>query len=430
MGQFISLLRSNRNYRLTWLGQTVSEIGDHFNSIAVLSLALHLTGTGAAVGAVMIARVLPAVLAGPVAGVALDRMDRRRIMLLSDLLRAAVALAHVALLYYRAPWLMYVLSGLLMFASPFFTSGRSAILPRITSPAELHTANALTQTTSWLTLAIGTLLGGISTARLGYQWAFVINAASFLVSAAAVAFLRSPEGHFKPAAGFAHLKRTHWQDFRDGLAYMRRTPLILGIGLLQVGWSSGMGAAQILFTLFGEIVFQRGSAGTGLIWSAAGVGLVIGGVAGHRLGHRVDFAGYKRAVALSFLVMGLSYSAFSLMPNIWAAMVFIAISRVAMGVNSVMNRTMLLTHVPDALRGRVYTTVDAVLHASMMLSMGAAGVAAHTLNPRQIGLWAGLLTAATAVFWALADFAGKLPEPRREDVREEEHEVEEPFTPA
>ncbi len=94
MSGFIDILRHNRNYRNCWLGQTVSEIGDHFNSIAVLSLALHLTGSGFTVGAVMIARVLPAILAGPVAGVVLDRLDRRKVMLASDLFRAAIALAH------------------------------------------------------------------------------------------------------------------------------------------------------------------------------------------------------------------------------------------------------------------------------------------------------------------------------------------------
>ncbi len=175
-----------------------ARIGDHFNSIAVLSLALHLTGSGAALGLVMIARVLPAVLAGPVAGVVLDRMDRRKVMLLSDMLRAVVALAHVLLLTWRLPWLLYLLSGLLTFASPFFTSGRSAILPRIAKPEELHTANALTQTTSWLTLAIGTILGGLSTAQFGYRGAFVFNALSFVVSALAIWMLRSPEGHFRP----------------------------------------------------------------------------------------------------------------------------------------------------------------------------------------------------------------------------------------
>jgi len=423
---FWRLLCRNRNYRALWLGQTVSEIGDHFNSIAVLSLALHLTGSGLALGAVMIARVLPAVLAGPVAGVALDRLDRRKVMLSSDLVRAVIALAHILLLTWRLPWLLCLLSGMLTFASPFFTSGRASILPRIAAPDELHTANALTQTTSWFTLAIGTMLGGLSTAQFGYRGAFVFNALSFLVSAAAILMLRSPEGHFRPEPlPGGSVRESHYQLFRGGLAYMLRNPLILGIGLLQIGWSSGGGAAQVLFTLFGEVVFRRGSTGTGLIWSAAGVGLVLGGLLSHRIGERLSFAQYKHAVTFSFLVMGLSYTAFSLMPAIWGAMIFIALSRVAMGTNSVLNRTILLTHVPDALRGRVLTSVDVMLHASMMLSMGAAGIASTHYSPRQIGVAAGLLTASTALFWAWANAAGKLKEPEKiEPLRElERHAV-------
>ena len=414
MGSFWQLLRSNRNYRALWLGQTVSEIGDHFNSIAVLSLALHLTGSGFALGAVMIARVLPAVLAGPVAGVVLDRFDRKRIMLASDLVRAVVALAHVLLLSWRSPGLLYLLSGMLTFASPFFSSGRAAILPRVAKPEELHTANALTQTTSWLTLAIGTMLGGISTAQFGYRGAFVFNALSFAASALAIWVLRSPLGHFRPeraSGGAPH--ESHWKLFTEGLSYMARQPLILGIGLLQVGWSSGMGAAQVLFTLFGEVVFRRGSQGTGLIWSAAGVGLVIGGLFSHRIGERLSFRQYKHAVSLSFLVMGLAYAAFSVMPNIWWAMLWIGVSRIAMGTNSVLNRSVLLTHVPDALRGRVFTSVEVLLHASMMFSMGAAGIASLHYSARQIGVAAGLISASTALFWGWANAAGKLVEPER-----------------
>jgi MFS family permease len=364
-----------------------------------------------------------------VAGVVLDRMDRRKVMLLSDTVRAVVALAHVLLLTWRLPWLLYTLSGMLTFASPFFTSGRSAILPRIAKPEELHTANALTQTTSWLTLAIGTMLGGLSTAQFGYRGAFIFNALSFVVSALAIWVLRSPEGHFRPEAPAGEaVRESSWQLFRDGLAYMGRHPLLLGIGLLQIGWSSGGGAAQVLFTLFGEVVFKRGSTGTGLIWSAAGVGLVIGGVFAHRIGEHLSFAQYKHAVTLSFLGMGLSYVGFSLMPTIWGAMFFIGLSRIAMGTNSVLNRTILLTCVPDGLRGRVFTSVDALLHASMMLSMGLAGIASMTYTPRQIGVVAGLLTASTAVFWAWANAAGKLAEPERSGVPEEDERH--PVTPA
>jgi hypothetical protein len=169
----------------------------------------------------------------------------------------------------------------------------------------------------------------------------------------------------------------------------------------------------VLFTLFGEVVFHRGSTGTGLIWSAAGVGLVLGGLLSHGIGERLNFSQYKHAVTLSFLVMGLSYMTFSLMPTIWGAMIFIALSRVAMGTNSVLNRTILLTHVPDALRGRVFTSVDVLLNSSMMLSMGAAGMASVHYSPRQIGVAAGLLTASTALFWAWANAAGKLTEPAK-----------------
>jgi len=427
---FIDILRHNRNYRNCWLGQTVSEIGDHFNSIAVLSLALHLTGSGFTVGAVMIARVLPAILAGPVAGVVLDRLDRRKVMLASDIFRGLIALAHILLLTYRETWLLYTLSGLLMFASPFFNSGRSAILPKLASKEELHTANALTQTTSWLTLSIGTMFGGISTGILGYEWAFFANALSFALSAIAIGSLKSSDGHFRPARGPQAAHRiSHYQDFRDGLRYMTSRPLILGIGLLGVGWATGGGAAQVLFTLFGEVVFHRGPAGVGLIWSFAGVGLVLGGILGHRLGPKLSFTAYKHLVTVAFFLHGLCYFVFSLMPNIWGAILFITLSRVCMGLNSVLNRTMLLTHVADGLRGRVFTTVETMANAVMMLSMGAAGVASTHYSAREIGAVAGALSASAALFWAWANAAGRLTEPESDSL-DPEREFNKPLTPA
>src|SRR5262249_9582239 len=160
MNDFVSLLRENRNYRYTWIGQVVSEIGDHFNNIAVLSLAVGNTKSGLVVSGVMLGRAIPGMLIGPAAGVVLDRFDRKRVMIASDLVRAVVALVFILTIHRSDTWLLYVLSGLLMLASPFFTSGRSAILPSITTSGELHTANSLTQTTQWTCITLGTLLGG------------------------------------------------------------------------------------------------------------------------------------------------------------------------------------------------------------------------------------------------------------------------------
>src|SRR5205807_1755469 len=95
MASFLHVLKTNRNYRYTWMGQVVSEIGDHFNNIAVFSLVLANTHSGLAVSGVMLSRAVPAVLAGPIAGVLLDRLDRKKVMIASDVIRAVVALGFI-----------------------------------------------------------------------------------------------------------------------------------------------------------------------------------------------------------------------------------------------------------------------------------------------------------------------------------------------
>ncbi|HWR53141.1 MAG TPA: MFS transporter, partial [Bryobacteraceae bacterium] len=356
---FVSLLRDNRNYRYAWMGQVVSEVGDHFNTIAVFSLAMAATKSGLVVTGIMLARGLPAVLAGPVAGVLLDRMDRKRIMILSDLVRAVVAALFILTVRYPEPWLMFLLSGMLMFASPFFTSGRASILPSIATEKELHTANSVTQITQWTTLTIGTLLGGASVMRFGYDWAFVLNTASFLFSAFSISRLRAPAGSFRPRS--RALTETAvvrpWHEYAEGLRYMRATPLILGIGVINIGWATGGGAAQILFTLFGEVVFNRGAAGIGEIWGCAGIGLLAGGIFGHWYGKRASFAGYKRTIAIAYVVHGGAYVVFSQMHNYGLALLFIALSRAAVAVSSVLNMSQLLRTVRDDYRGRVFSTL-------------------------------------------------------------------------
>jgi predicted MFS family arabinose efflux permease len=423
-GGFLTLLRANRNYRLTWSGQLVSEVGDHFNNIAVFSLALANTGSGMAVAGILLARGAAVMLAGPVAGVLLDRLDRRRIMIMSDVVRAVLALAFILAIPAGRTWLLFLLSGALMFASPFFTSGRAAILPSITNSTELHTANSLTQLTQWTAVAVGSFLGGSSVASFGYVLAFVFNALSFVVSAACISGLLVAEG-FRPQSRALSEDRVlrPWQEYVAGLRYMRQTPLILGIGLIAVGWSTGGGAAQVLFSLFGENVFRRGPAGIGIIWGFAGIGLVAGSIVAHRIGRDLRFKAYKRTISIVFLIHGGSYVLFSLAPTFGWALLFIAISRAAVGVSSVLNIAQLLRHTANEYRGRVFSTIESGTWMTMMLSMALAGAASESISPRIIGAVAGCLSASTAVFWAWANWRGKLPEPALAGVEPEEVEV-------
>jgi MFS family permease len=425
MASFVELLRGNRNYRYTWIGQVVSEIGDHFNNIAVFSLALANTRSGLVVSGVMLSRAIPAVLAGPIAGVVLDRLNRKQVMIASDIVRAVLALGFILTIDRHDTWLLYFFSALLMFASPFFTSGRSAILPSIATKDELHTANSLTQTTGWMTLTIGTFLGGASVAQFGYQWAFVGNALSFVFSAICISRLFLLGDGFRPKR--ESLTETDvvrpWHEYTEGLRYMRAHPLILGIALIGVGWATGGGAAQILFSVFGEIVFNRGPAGIGIVWGCAGIGLLIGGLVGHRLGERLSFDGYKRAVVVCYAIHGGAYVLFSQMRNFHAALVFIALSRAAVGVSSVLNYSQLLRHVANEFRGRVFATMESMVWSTMMVSMMLAGIASQHYDPRAIGAIAGVLSSTTAIFWGWANWTGRLPEPAREGVDPEDVEV-------
>ena len=425
MSGFRHLLRRNANYRYTWIGQVVSEIGDHFNNIAVFSLVLGATRSGLVVSGVMLSRAIPAMLAGPLAGVVLDRLDRKRVMIASDLIRAAVAACFIFTVHRSDTWLVYLLSGLLMVSSPFFTSGRASILPAITTREELHTANSLTQTTQWTTLTLGTFLGGVSVAQFGYQWAFAGNALSFLISALCISRL------FLPGRGFRAERRAlteaevvrPWHEYVEGLRYLRAHPLIFGISLIGVGWATGGGAAQILFSVFGELVFNRGPQGLGMIWSAAGVGLLCGGAVAYRLGRRLGFEAYKRTIVVCYVVHGGSYIVFSQMRSFGWALLFIALSRAAVGVSSILNMSQLLRHVSDSFRGRVFSTNESMQWSVMMISMTLAGLASQTWNPRTIGTIAGALSSTTAIFWAWAHVTGRLPEPPREGVEPEEIEV-------
>jgi len=422
MSAFIGLLKNNRNYRWSWTGQVVSEIGDHFNNIAVFSLAIAATQSGLAVTGVMLARAVPAVMAAPVAGVMLDRFDRRKIMIASDLVRAVLALLFIFTVDRGHTWLLYLLSGLLMFASPFFTSGRASILPKIASKEELHTANSLTQTTQWTTTAVGTFLGGMSVTHFGYKLAFVLNAISFLFSAWSIWQLRATSGEFKADRKEAKKVRP-WMEYKEGLRYMRSTPLIMGIALISVGWATGGGAAQILFTIFGEVVFKRGPSGIGMIWGCAGLGLVVGGIIGHKLGKTLDFNGYKKAIVVCYLLHGSTYVIFSQMESFWLALVFIGLSRAAVAVSSVLNYSQLLRHVSDSYRGRVFSTMESMTWSTMMLSMMAAGVASLSVDPRIIGACAGILSSTTAIFWGWAHWTNRLPEPAIVGVDPDDVEV-------
>jgi len=153
------------------------------------------------------------------------------------------------------------------------------------------------------------------------------------------------------------------------------------------------------------------------------VGLICGGALAHTFGRRLDFVNYKRAIVVCYIVHGGSYVLFSQVRSFYQALVFIGLSRAGVGFSSVMNMAQLLRNVPDKFRGRVFATMETTTWSVMMISMALAGVGSQYYDPRTIGTIAGVLSSTTALYWGIANYLGRLPEPAHEGIEPEAIEV-------
>jgi MFS family permease len=406
--RFRQLLRQNPNVRWLWLGQVVSQLGDWFNVVAVYALLLDLTGSGTAVAVMMVVQQLPIGLVGPAAGVLVDRMDRRRVMIAADLVRAAVL---PGLLLVRRPedvWLTYVLVGVAVVATAFFEPARSAILPAVATRDELLPANALSSATWSAMLAVGAALGGAIVALVGRDIAFLVNAFSFLASAVFIARIRLPR-----AAPLA----THAGDagLLDGLGYIWRNRHVMAALSVKSAWAI-VGGILVLVTVFGERVVPLGgnaAAGIGVLYAARGVGAGLGALL-TRAWLGSDEALLTRALGPAYLGIGLSYLALAAAPDIWIASLAMIAAHAGGSVLWVASTVMLQLTLPDRYRGRVFAIELALLMTVSSAASYAAGLGLDGLpwSPRTLmALHASWFVVPAAAWFRAARRAGPSSHP-------------------
>jgi MFS family permease len=400
--RFRHLLRQNPNVRWLWLGQLVSQLGDWFNVVAVYALLLDLTGSATAVAVMMVVQQLPIALVGPGAGVLVDRLDRRRVMIAADLVRAAVL---PGLLLVRRPedvWLAYAIVGVAVVATAFFEPARSAILPALTTREELLPANALSAATWSSMLAIGAGVGGAVVALVGRDVAFVVNAVSFLASAVFIARIR-----LAPATPVA--AHAAGAGLLDGLAFIRRDRRVMALLSIKGAWAI-VGGSLVLVTVFGERVIPLGAeaaGGIGVLYAARGVGAGLGAVL-TRAWLGSDEARLTRALAPAYLGIGAAYLALAAAPNIWVAALAMTAAHAGGSVLWVASTVMLQLSVPDRFRGRVFAVEFALL---MMVSSAASYLAGLGLDrlgwgPRPLMALHAAWFAVPAAAWYFATRRG------------------------
>src|SRR5678815_3830133 len=170
---YVELLKNNRSFRQLWLGQVVSQMGDWFDTIALYTIILNLTGSGRDVGLLLVARFVPSFLVGSLSGVVADRFSRQRIMIISDLLRAVVVLGFLFVRRADQLWIVYVLTVFQLGLSTFFEPAKTAAIPSIVEDRELVAANAISSVTWSVMLTLGAAIGGLITGWFGTNAAFI-----------------------------------------------------------------------------------------------------------------------------------------------------------------------------------------------------------------------------------------------------------------
>jgi MFS family permease len=412
LAAYFNLLRRNRNFRLLWIAQVVSEIGDWFYSLAVYSLLLELTGNRAqAVGLAVVLQVLPATFVSPTAGAINDRISRKAIMIGADVARFFVVLG---MLLVRTPgmvWLAYPLLLLETVGVSFFEPAHSAIVPNLVEPGEILAANALSSITWSFCLAVGASLGGMAAVLLGRDAVFVLNALSFLVSAWLIRRMRFAEPH---AEGLPPLRARELFDFTPivaGFRYIRADARLFATVFVKLGGGL-LGANLVLLPILGQRVFPvraggldsgRGAIlGMSLLMGARGVGALLGPlVAGRWAGARQSRL--RTGIAGGFVLAAAGYLWLGQAASLAIACVTVALAHGGASTNWVFSTTLLQLSSEDRFRGRVFAADYGLCMLSISASSYLAGVALDLgTNPRSFATLMGCVMLAPAAAWVVA----------------------------
>jgi predicted MFS family arabinose efflux permease len=373
-------LRRNRGFLLLWAGQTVSNVGDWINFVAITVLVYQLTASGLSLALLRATHAVPELILGALAGVCVDRWDRKSTMIAADLIRAGlVALVAVSQNVVE----IYALSLGVNLAAIFFGPAKQATIPNLVSPDTLSRANGLSSTTETLARVLGASIGGLAIATIGLRPAFYLDAASFLVSAACIASIRVPRAACPTSESPSFLIQ-----LAGGWEALRTHPIRRGVTTMAAAQVLGSGVSTVLAVVLAEKVLGGGAAGYSVLVSAMGVGALIGAAGASALGNRMPRESSFRVgfllAALGVLVVGLSHS---LAP---AALGF-AVLGGGQIVAGIAGTTLLQEHTPDQLRGRVFGFYHTLVHVASLLAAAIAGGLSDSFGPALVITAVGIL---------------------------------------
>ena len=392
----------NRDFGLLWVAGLISFTGDWALSVALPIAVYQLTGSAAATSALVAVNVGTRLLFGALAGVYVDRWDRRRVMIWANLLLAAALLPALAVDSADAVWILFGV----VFAHSVLTSvvrpAEHALLPRLVGEADLAAANALNGLNNNLARLIGPALGGMVAATYGLCGAVLVDAVSFLLAALLVALIRGRHRATPTPADEAPAGRLRG-ELAAGLAAIRRSPILRALFVALLITAIGEGVMSSLFAVFVSVALRGGSLQLGWLMSAQAVGGILGGLVATWLAGRWYPA---RMVAVGLVLFGLTDLVIFNYPR-WSTaiapeIVLFVLVGIPGGVLLAGAMTLLQTEVADALRGRVFAAAVTVESGAMLVGTVIAGTATGPLGVITVLTLQGLGYVVAGVIFGLS----------------------------
>lgn len=367
-------LLSQRNFALLWLGQLISSLGDWLLWIALPFYVYERTGSALATGAMFIAQTLPPILFGSLAGIFVDRWDRKQTMVMADLARFFVILLLLLVYFLDWLWLLYPLIFVETILGQFFTPAKNALTPHLVSKEELIKANSLISLGGDLTMLVGPALGGILVNLLGLPGVILLDAVSFLLSAMMIFLIDAP-----PVPAQAQVTQimadsplmVFRRDWIAGLQFvkvrrlMRMLFTIMGIAML------GQGIISVMWVVFVKEILRGSAFEYGWVQVAVALGGIVGAVILSRLGSRLTS---NYLIALGGMAIGTFLLATFNLPSLPVILALQFLSGIPAVGFFVTLQTSLQMNTSNDYLGRVfgvYATINALF---MVIGQGAASI--------------------------------------------------------
>lgn len=395
---YIHLLRKNKNYRRLWAAQAISNFGDWFGLLALYTLIGTYSDSEFLLGLIIVVKMLSLAVFSPLAGYITDRFNRRKLMILCDILRAIAVLGILFVQTESMLWLAFVLTSFQMMISAIFEPAKTASIPNVASKEDLVNANIISTATWSIIFTSGMAIGGFATELLGIKTVFILDAGTYLLSSWFIYKAVIPQTEMTEEE--KEKTKNPLVGIIDGAKYLIENPQVLRPSIAKGTSSSFLGGLVYMLIIISEEILMMGSIGLGLLYAARGFGTGIGPIIGRRLFR--DEKDWVMVMGVAIFTSGVMYVMVGFVDAIWVMILFVLLAHTASGANWVKSTVLLQKRTIDVFRGRVFSTEWLLFTIMNSISVVCASLILEyqIMNVKDLMLVYGVLMGLTGIWWS------------------------------